>query len=185
MAKKPDQSHPVICDLLHLIVGYAESLTEPPFDSNIIPIGQRKPTIHRIIATTPEEKLNGIIKILFGEEDVKLKPGRRGFIKQDTELMNNMREQMEAENKTKEDLIDNYTGLAQAQSDKTSDESIRARLEDRYYATNPKKQPGYGCDYEQYGASGYENLERDELCIIIPWLIKYKKQILDILKDID
>ena len=179
MAKTPTQSFMIIKELLECLVHYADHLTEPPSDAEILPDRLRKPITYRFVIDSPEQKTDAILKLLFGEDVVNLKRGAKGFRDTDKQLMLDMKAEMFRTGNTKEELIDKYVEIAQMRSPETHDESIRSRLEDVYYSLAHASENQN--NYDEYSGMGFENYIEDELRILQPWLIKYRHELINLL----
>lgn len=174
----PNNSFEVICDLLECITDYAITINPPQEDTKR----------YVIKSHTPQEKLDAIIKILFGEniEHVWIKVGNRSFLQDDMKLMQKLIDEMERTGQSKEKLIDDYVPHAKRRSDNTEDESIRSRLEDVYYYLRKKdkeekEHPIKNYDYSEYLESDLPDYVTDELLILAPWLKKYRTQLINFL----
>ena len=177
MVEKPDKSWEIIVELLESLVTYTEQLSEPPRDSEKTHQLNRQPQHLRFTINSPKDRLNALVTILFGKKTVKLKRGNRSFAEHDQELMRKLKLEMSRSGKTREELLPKYIDIAQARGASTKEESIRERLE-TVYQNLPK-----AIDWDEDAGLGFEGYVEEELYTIYPWLLKYKKELINVLKD--
>lgn len=183
--KKPNESFPVIRDLLSCLVDYSEYLTEPPSDSKIIPMHEREAKRETFIIRSPRDRLDALIILLFGEEKEEKSRGNRSFLEHDKRLMRELLKEQKKNPAPFSKLIDKYVPLAQKRKRDTDDTSIIARLNQAYrfliYEEKflQKFSDFSKSEYQHAVASEHENNIRYEINILDFWLSKYRSQLIN------
>lgn len=190
MAKKPDRTFDIICELLEHLTLEAENLRtapakrENPADKDK-PKDKKEEHTYRFVINSPKDRLDAIIRLLFGEEIIELKRGNRSFRTRDKELMRELYAEMKTSRKSFSDLIEKYIPRAERRTKDVDDESVRARLEDAFYEAKTEDEHAQETsaffkelDLDE---SKYHDNAEDDLHLLLPWLRKYKAQLIKLL----
>lgn len=188
MAKRVDRTFSTICELLETINGFGEILRAP--DELAGPSKTPdKPETYRFIINTPQDRANALIKLVFGEEIYEKKLGNPSFLKHDMELMRELKIEKAETEKTKDKLLEKYIPRAQRRKHDTDDESVRSRLEDAYALVNKEEKQSEqrseapdNIDFDAPMTDDF-NLTEDDLRWLLPWLKKYRVELINLLSQ--
>lgn len=182
MVKIVDNSHEVICELLECILNYSEMLQNPRYPREISE-DQRYPEVQHFVIRSDEDRLQAVIKMIFGEYEEARKAGNPSFLEHDKRLMAELRREALKTGKTREELIDKYIPRAQKRFRKTESESVRERLIDAYQQLptemDHREIPDYGDDI---GKGFEQSIAEEEIdAVLRPWLQKYRRELINLL----
>ncbi len=184
MARVPNKSFQVICELLECIVSYGEILQNPLYPDRLSD-SDRYPETHHIVIKSDNERMDAIIKLIFGELDEPRKIGNRSFLDHDKYLMADLKKDMKETGESREVLFEKYIKMADRRSKGTDDDSVRDRLEKAYQALSRDQKSEKFIDYEVDEGRGFEsNVTEDEIrCVLFPWLRKYRSELIKLLNE--